>query len=159
MELAAYSDYYEPSVAVFDPEKVLERVANAFPTVSIDDHDLAQAEVESLLAFLDTNQTPKPQRNTMLRQIRAKAARVGPVYRFQLNLPPHGLVTGKVGRYNLLFRSECVMETALESALIRFLQSLHLGALGSDTETPAFRTLHPEDSDYWVLASNPFPPR
>ena len=94
----------------------------------------------------------------MLRQIRAKAARVGPVYRFQLDLPPHGSVMGQTGRYHIWFRSEGVMETALEAALTRFLEALHLGTIRSDTETPAFRTPHAEWPDYWVLTSDLSPP-
>lgn len=154
MNIAAEIDYYGSSVAVFDPQKVLERLSEAFPMVTIDYQDLAQNEVDSLIDFLDTNKTPEPRRGHMLRQIQGKASRIGPVYSFSLDVPEQGILSGKAGRYHVTFFFERSLNSAIEQAIIRFLQSLQLGTIRSDTETLYFRMPHPEYPEYWVLGTD-----
>lgn len=158
MELATEIDYYGSGVTVFDPQKVLDRLLEAFPTARIECQDLAQAEVDSLITFLDTKQVSEPRRSSMLRQIRDKAARTGPVYRFYLDLPQQGAISGKVGRYHVTFLSDTALDIALELPIARFLLSLHSGVVRSNTETSYFRVPHPEYPGYWVLGADPLPP-
>ena len=48
MEIRAQIDYWSEEVAVFDPEKVLDRLSQHFPDITIDPKNYSQDEVEKV---------------------------------------------------------------------------------------------------------------
>jgi hypothetical protein len=129
MNIEVEIPYWGPQVATFDPEKVLWRLKEQFPEAAIDRTDWAEREVASLDAFLDERAVPPVQKDTMKRQIRGKARRNGPVYKFKLTDGLGPEIEGYSSRYRVVFRSANDIEEGFRSRITDFLRSLGLGNL------------------------------
>src|SRR5690242_10574016 len=95
--------YWTESVACFDPEKVLDKLVEAFPQVEIDPIDYAQEELNRFRQFAREHIESEETRLTMLDQITGKARRNGPVYHFHLGSEGDVAIRGYVARYRVGF--------------------------------------------------------
>jgi hypothetical protein len=129
MYLGARIDYWGNDVATFDPEKVVWRLLEVFPAACIDWTDRAEKEVASLDQFLEKSDSSPEVKDTMRRQIRGKARRNGPCYRFRFDDGDGHPIDGRAGRYSVCFRSEEIVNEDTRRRLIDFLKSLSLGKL------------------------------
>ncbi len=129
MDIQAVIKYRERSVATFDPEKVVMRLKDHFPEAEIDTTDRAQQEVASLDSFLEKRPIAPETKETMRRQIRGKARRNGPVYRFGLVDGQGTAIEGHSSRYRVAFRSVHDIDEGLRRRIRDFLRSLELGTL------------------------------
>jgi hypothetical protein len=129
MNIEVEIPYWGPQVATFDPEKVLRRLKEQFPEAEIDPTDWAEREVASLDAFLEQRCVPPETKDAMRRQIRGKARRNGPVYRFKLADGVGTAIEGYSSRYRVVFRSAHDVEEECRSRIADFLRSLGLGNL------------------------------
>jgi hypothetical protein len=128
--LSCSIDYYADSVLCFDPQKVLSKLADAFPEAVIDPTDLAAAEVVSIQEYTDAKtDMPAERKETMRRQIMGKQKRIGPSYGFRIS----DSVTGHANRYSLLFKTDGRFDSALSDRIRRFMASLGAGDI-SDTQ-------------------------
>ena len=85
VRLGASVDYWGPGVACFDPEKVIDRLRGQFPGAVVDPTDQAEREVARIDAFSDEFRADDRVKQAVRGQIRGKARRNGPVYRFHLD--------------------------------------------------------------------------
>jgi hypothetical protein len=129
MDIEVEIPYWGPQVGTFDPEKVLWRLKEQFPTAEIDRTDWAEREVASLDTYLEERAVPPEQKDTMRRQIRGKAQRNGPVYRFKLSDGFGAEIEGYSSRYRVVFRSSHDIDECFRSRITDFLRSLGLGNL------------------------------
>jgi hypothetical protein len=129
MTISALIDYWGPGVANFDPEKVLQRLKEQFPEATIDPTVWAEREVASLDSFVEQRAIAPDTKQTMRSQIRGKALRNGPVYRFKLPDGDGVAVEGYSSRYCVVFRSKHDIEQGFQRRIFEFLQSLELGNL------------------------------
>jgi hypothetical protein len=124
MNIRAVIEYWGPGVATFDPGKVLWRLKQQFPEAEIDPTDWAEREVDSLDSFLEQRSIGLETKETMRSQIRGKALRNGPVYRFKLADRDGVAIEGVSSRYCVAFRSTHDIEEAFRQRITDFLQSL-----------------------------------
>lgn len=130
MNIEAVIKYQGHSVATFDPEKVLLRIIEHFPDAVIDPTDWAQREVAALDSFLDQRSIAPETKQTMSSQIRGKARRNGPVFKFRLADSDLGTaIEGYASRYRVGFRSAHDIEQTCRRRITDFLRSLELGDL------------------------------
>ena len=129
MNIQVVIKYWESGVATYDPEKVLWGLKEHFPEAEIDTTDWAQREVDSLDSFLDQRSLAPETKQTMSRQIRGKARRNGPVYRFRLTDGGGAVIEGYSSRYRVVFRSAHGVDEGFRSRITEFLRSLELGNL------------------------------
>jgi hypothetical protein len=129
MDIEVEIPYWGPQVATFDPEKVLWRLREQFPEAEIDPTDWAEREVASLDAYLEERAVRLDQKDTMKSQIRGKARRNGPVYRFKLTDKLGAVIEGYSSRYRVVFRSAHDIDEGFRSRITDFLRSLGLGNL------------------------------
>jgi len=105
------------------------RLKEHFPEADIDTTDRAQREVASLDSFLAQRSIDPETKQTMSRQIRGKARRNGPVYRFRLADGDCAAIKGYSSRYRVVFRSAHDIEEGFRLRITDFLRSLELGNL------------------------------
>ena len=75
-------DYHSDDVLCFDPQKLLTKLADAFPNVEIDREDLSAKEVAWVAEYTESNSEMPDDRKSMMRQqIAGKQRRMGPAYR------------------------------------------------------------------------------
>jgi hypothetical protein len=129
MDIDVEIPYWGPQVATFDPENVLWRLKEQFPEAEIDPTDWAEREVASLDAYLEERAVRPEQKDTMKSQIRGKARRNGPVYRFKLTDGLGAEIEGYSSRYRVVFRSAHDIEEGFRSRITDFLRSLGSGNL------------------------------
>jgi hypothetical protein len=90
---------------------------------------LSQAEYSKLDAYLEERALPPERKNTMKSQIRGKARRNGPIYRFKLTDGLGAKIEGYSSRYRVVFRSAHGIEDGFRIRITEFLRSLGLGNL------------------------------
>ncbi len=129
MYIEAAIKYWGPEIATFDPEKVLWRLKGQFPQADIDTTDWAEREVASVDSFLEQRSMAPETRDQLRKQIRGKARRNGPVYRFKLADGDGNPIEGYSSRYRVVFRSAHNVEEGFRRRIADFLQSLGLGDL------------------------------
>jgi hypothetical protein len=129
MNIQAEIKYWGLEVATFDPEKVLQRLKEQFPEADIDTTDWAESEVASLDSFLERRSVPAETSDAMRRQIRRKAVRNGPIYKFKLTDGDGISIEGYSSRYRVVFRSANDIDQKFCGRIIDFLRSLGLGNL------------------------------
>jgi hypothetical protein len=129
MDIETVIEYSGPQVATFDPEKVLWRLKDQFPEADIDTTDWAEREVTSLDFFLAQRSIAPAKKDQMRSQIRGKARRSGPVYKFKLADGDGNTIEGCSSRYRVAFRSAYDIEEGFRRRITDFLRSLGLGDL------------------------------
>ncbi len=129
MNIGAVIEYWGPGVATFDIQKVLWRLKEHFPEAETETTDRAEHEVASLDLFLEQRSIASEIKETMSRQIRGKALRNGPVYRFHMTDGTGAANEGVSSRYCVAFRSAHDVEERFRRRITDFLQSLELGNL------------------------------
>jgi hypothetical protein len=129
MNIEAVIEYRGSAVATFDPEKVIWRLKQHFPEANIDLTDWAEREVASLDLFLEERSIDPDAKQTMRSQIRGKARRNGPVFRFKFADRHGAAIEGYSSRYRVVFRSTDDVEEACVQRITDFLRSLELGNL------------------------------
>jgi hypothetical protein len=129
MNIQAVIEYRGSTVATFDPEKVIWRLKEHFPEANIDTTDWAQREVASLDLFLEGRSIDPETKQTMMRQIRGKSRRNGPVFRFNFADGHGAAIEGYSSRYRVVFRSADDVEEACRQRITAFLRSLELGSV------------------------------
>lgn len=78
--IEAEIEYWGAGVAVFDPEKVINRLLTEFPGSSVDPIDYSDAEVQRVEQFLSNSDATEKTRESMLRSVKGKEKRNGPTY-------------------------------------------------------------------------------
>jgi hypothetical protein len=129
MDIAVEIPYWGPQVATFDPEKVLCRLKEHFPEAEIDPTDWTEREVASLNAYLQERAITARHKDPMRSQIRGKARRNGPLYRFRLTDGSGAEIQGYSSRYRVVFRSDHDINEVFRRRITDFLRSLGLGNL------------------------------
>jgi hypothetical protein len=127
MNIEVVIKYRGPGVATFDPEKVLWRLKEQFPEAEINTTDWAEREVASLDSFLEERAIAPETKETMRKQIRGKARRNGPVYKFKLVDGKGATIEGQSSRYRVVFRSAHDIEETFRQQITDFLRGLELG--------------------------------
>ena len=121
-------DYYSDSVLCFDPQKVLSKLQEAFPFVSIDHEDLSAKEVARINKFTEANvEMPVDRKEMMRRQITGKQRRMGPAYRFIYS----NTVSGHVNRYSLVFKTKGQFSADDTQQIREFMATLGAGTIGT----------------------------
>ena len=124
-------DYMSDSVLCFDPEKVLWKLAEHFPQVLTDEKDHAEAEVQSVSAFLADRgeEISEGIRSHILASIKRKARQNGPAYAFSFDSAEGTTVKGWARRYGTGFKSEGDMPEALKANITDFLKGLGISEI------------------------------
>ncbi|WP_435020421.1 hypothetical protein TA3x_001820 [Tundrisphaera sp. TA3] len=127
VRLCASIDYRGPGVACFDPEKVIDRLRERFPGAVVDPTDQAEREVARIDAFVGEAPADDEAMRAVRRQVRGKARRNGPVYRFQIDDGQGGSIEGRSSRYTVEFWADQAIGDDLRGRIVDFLRSLGLG--------------------------------
>jgi hypothetical protein len=131
MVIEVHLDYSSESVICFDPEKVILKLQEEFPETSTDWKDQAEAELQSVSAFLQDRGSNLSKRNGehMVVSIRRKTWQNGPAFLFKLHIDRGIEVSGWARRYRVGFESEADLPENIKLRLIRFLEGLGLGKI------------------------------
>jgi hypothetical protein len=127
-------DYWSESVICFDPEKVVGKFADAFPDIVIDWTNASELEVQRVQKFLMGSDASEETKATMLRQIKGKASRNGPVYNFQIPQGKGCFIKGQATRYSVTIHYEGTLPDQMKHQLVDLLRSLEAGKLSIDHE-------------------------
>lgn len=117
----------ERSVAAFEPQKVLRRLAKVFAGAEIDSTDHLRERLERELAFWSRPEMNPVTRATLIRSSWDHYARTGPVYRFVVPLPSAVRVAGWVNRHSVTFKVPADSPDADFEQVMAFLRSLGMG--------------------------------
>lgn len=112
----------------FDSDGVVRSLLDAFPEAVVDSTDHAQEEVRRLETFLASHDTSDENKRIMMNQIRGKAARNGPTYKFELtgSVPP---IVGYIKKWWVSFHSDAAFDPRLGDRILRFLTQLPKGEI------------------------------
>lgn len=130
--MMAKIDYWGEGVATFAPEKVLDKVAQWFPGVTVDPVDYSQEEVDKISKFVQETGSPAPlaeKRAFMIKQIQEKNRRNGPTFKFSFDSKNGKKINGHTRRYSVSFSSEGEIDDETQNKIIEFLKSLNLGEI------------------------------
>lgn len=124
MRLGIRIPYWTDSVGTFDPRKVVEQVARAFPETVVDPTDHQAVRLERELAHFDGR--PEPERSALIRQAWSNAQDNGPTFRFEIPTPA-GSIRGVARRYCVSFDLPDGVDDDRRGRLEQFLRGLRLG--------------------------------
>lgn len=127
--IEAEIEYWGAGVAVFDPEKVINRLLTEFPGSSVDPIDYSDAEVQRVEQFLSNSDATEKTRESMLRSVKGKEKRNGPTYWCNVHLDDVGVVRGWARRYSIGFEAGSALSSAARERLLSFLRALELGTV------------------------------
>ena len=128
MRITLRLPYWDDGVGCFDPQRFVVQLLACFPGAEVDPTDRSSVEVEQVERFLASSDATEDVKESMRRQIRGKAQRMGPAYHFRLSLPSGCRAEGLATRYSITFRSEQPLSAEERELLTEFLTSLRLGA-------------------------------
>lgn len=120
-------DYWSDGVLCLDPEKVLVKLKQVFPTLEADLTDWAEREVQQLAERLQPSDASDATKETMLRQIRGKQRRNGPVYHFRIPQTNEPELTGMVSRYGMHLRAAGELASERQAQIVALLESFGAG--------------------------------
>ena len=119
-------DYHSDAVLCFDPQKLLNKLSDAFPNVEIDRDDLSAKEVAWVAEYTESNsEMPDDSKNMMRQQIAGKQRRMGPAYRFQFS----DAISGHVNRYSIVFKTDGNFPDADVKTIREFMSTLGAGTI------------------------------
>ena len=123
-------DYYSDSVLCFDPQKLLNKLSEAFPNIEIDREDLSGKEVAWVTEYTESNSEMRDARKEMMRQqIAGKQRRMGPAYRFQFS----DTITGHLNRYSIVFKTDGEFTDDDATTIREFMSTLEAGTISDGT--------------------------
>lgn len=116
---ATIPDNNSCSVGCFDPTRVVIRIRDEIPGVTVCVHDYAWMDYDSFVsrsAYYGT-----------IRVAENDARRRGPIYRFRVRTGTNQAVRGSVERYRIQISSEQPIPEPIKSHFLNFFQTLKLG--------------------------------
>lgn len=122
-------NYWSESVMCFDPEKVLATLAKALPNLVVDPTDWAEREVEQVARDIQSLKLADETRQVMLRQIRGKARRNGPVFTFHWMTDNGTAMEGHVSRYSMWIRMPAEIAPAYQGTIVDVFKSFGAGEI------------------------------
>lgn len=122
-------NYWSEGVLCFDPEKVLAKFAKAFPSLVVDPTDWAEREVEQVARDIQSLQLADETRQVMLRQIKGKARRNGPVFTFRWMTDNGTTVEGHVSRYSMWIRMSAEIAPTYQATIVNVFKSFGAGEI------------------------------
>ncbi len=134
MEISVAIDYWSEGVLCFDPEKVVTKLIDVFPTLEVDPTDWAEVEVQKVAGNLQPSDAAASVKETMLRQIRGKARRNGPVFNFKLVTDEGSVLTGRANRYSVAVRSASSINAECQRRLVALFESFKAGTVTIDVD-------------------------
>lgn len=138
--LGIYLSFWDETVGVFEPAKILRLVGRTFPAAEIDWTDRQR---DRLLHELESwaQRIPEPERRErFIRNSWGTYQTNGPTYRFIVPLPSGLRVNGGVGRFHVWFRVPADIPSADFQWLESFLKSLRMGDLTLSGDGPGVVT-------------------
>ena len=129
-------NYWSEGVLCFDPEKVAARLKIAIPHLVIDPTDWADREVEQIEHHVETHPLSTDRRHEMLRQIKGKARRNGPVFKLSLVTDDGRTLDGHASRYSTWIRIPTEIAQAYQERIVDVFKSFGAGEIrvSNDTE-------------------------
>ena len=125
-------NYWSEGVLCFDPEKVLARLEKALPSLVIDPTDWAEREVEQVTRHIQSRQLEDEARQVMLRQIKGKSRRNGPVFQFRMVTDDGTTIDGHVSRYSMWIRMPAQIAPAYQGKIVDVFNSFGAGEIHID---------------------------
>ena len=126
--LSCSIDYDSDSVLCFDPQKLLSKLSDAFPSIEIDREDLSAKEVAWVTEYTQAHTEMTHDLKIMMQQqIAGKQRRIGPAFRFRFS----DTVTGHVNRYSLIFKTDGDFGEDDANAIREFMATLGAGTIST----------------------------
>ena len=120
-------DFWDDSVAAFEPAKVGRLLRQTFPDASIDPTDYQQIQLERELKYWSREEIIPELRATLIRQSWGSYKTNGPTYRFMVPFPPSHQVRGHARRLSVSFWLPPALPPEHREQLRAFLVSLQMG--------------------------------
>jgi hypothetical protein len=128
MEISREVPYSDDWDLGFDSDAIAQSLLAHFPEAELDPRDLAQEEVKTVQLNLDSLGVCSENREIMMRQIRGKAARIGPVYLFVL-VGTEPQVRGRIAKWSIRFQCDEVIDEVINSRILKYLEQFNKGKL------------------------------
>jgi hypothetical protein len=119
--------YGHPSGAVFDPDRVIQKVKERFPETKVVPGDQLALSAERAAAGGAADQ--------VVATLRRTAQSYGPAYAFEIPIPGGRSIHGRARRYDISLLFDDPLPEELRSRFIEWLKSFGVGKLEASTET------------------------
>ena len=123
-------DYHSDAVLCFDLQKLLTKLADAFPNVEIDREDISAKEVAWVTEYTESNlEMSDDSKHMMRQQIAGKQRRMGPAYRFEFS----DTISGHINRYSVVFKTDGDFSDDDTKTIREFMSTLGAGTISEGT--------------------------